>query len=305
MIPRPRPVTIYLLVACIVFATIPQACGPMRDASPGDRTLDKSDISPPRLDLIQFSASTHIPHEFERAWTNGEICRDDSDRLVSPAIKQIIAGSHWRRGGGYENWEVVTRGEAVSPCDAPQGQTPDSPLQAIIRRLDQLHAQIPQLRPVTIELFPVFENAGNEGVTFATDDAFYDAGRETIVILPSSSITPRTRLWESPFVLAHELAHHAILTKFKLQIEDWCEEGNADLMAFRMTGENPQLIRELPGFGSDRDPSWPRFSGGENKASLDLLSPAPIHRKGAAFAHIAWSRNQQLTLPKNCSMTAR
>lgn len=310
------PASAWRKLLCItLLSVLSHACsGQMEDASAGENKPDSSDVSPPGLDLVRFSDSHHVPREFELAWSNGEICHNESRKPVSPAIQQIIAGRHWRRAGVYNKWDAASRGESIITCDKGDkaddgdmsgGRKPDSALRAIIRKLDQLHAQIPQLRPVTVELFPIFENTGGERVSFATDDAFYDAGRETIVILPSSLPTPRVRLWESPFVLAHELAHHAIVTKFRLQIEDWCEEGNADLMAFRMTGENPELIRELPGFGSDRDPSWPRFSDGENKANTDLRSPAPMHRKGAAFAHIAWLRNQNPISPANCAVTAQ
>jgi hypothetical protein len=293
----------FSVIATLLVLVLGACGGLMEEASTGDPSSNFRTDSRPRLDLIHFSNSSHVPREFELGWSSGEICRSASSTPVSSAITKIIAGGHWRRSGINDPWELAVGGESIRPCNTPVGEDPAASLQSLVQKLNQLHSTIPGLRPVTIELFPVFENDDNGSISYATDDAFYDASRETIVLLPPSSVSPRTRLWESAFILAHEIAHHAIITKFKIQMQDWCEEGNADLMAFQMIGEDTRLIRELPGFGSDRDPSWAYFSDGVRKSEMNLEFPTSIHRKGAAFAHQAWLKQARPIHFPSCDLT--
>ncbi|MEY4631927.1 MAG: hypothetical protein RIQ81_2047 [Pseudomonadota bacterium] len=250
--------------------------------------------TPPPLGLIQFTDAFYVPQEFEVAANDGLICVDDAEEVpVSPSIHKIIAGRSWERQGKGAPWQETSRGNSIRPCShGARGNAVrrQSPLDELVTLFERMHGMIAGLEPVSIELFPAFVNVDGNNKTYATGDMFYDAGRRTIVILPPSSQQASARLWKSPFVVAHELVHHAIDTQVRKAssakfIPDWCEEGFADAIAFQMTDRKTALVRELPGFGTDRDPSWPSFKDGTRKEELDLSKAAPLHRKGAALAH--------------------
>lgn len=141
-----------------------------------------------------------------------------------------------------------------------------------------------ELSPVAIDLFPVYEDRAQVPHRFVTGNATYDRMTRTVTIFPPDGTTGSpVSPWSSPFVHAHELAHHVINLRKETFAPD-VEEGFADLIAYLLTGADPSLIRPLPGFGIDRDPNSPIFSDGSLKSNVPV--DADDHRKGAARASL-------------------
>ena len=92
---------------------------------------------------------------------------------------------------------------------------------------------------------------------------------KTMAVLPEGENFQGKSLWDSPYVMAHEFAHHAqyyvllqhnigsvAFTKTQKKNKQSAEaflEGWADLFAYYATGENPHLISTYPCFGFNRD----------------------------------------------------
>ena len=141
--------------------------------------------------------------------------------------------------------------------------------------------------PVNVDFFPVYEDTRHKPHRFVTDNATYDRHTGTITLFPSRSMDgPHAKIWRSPFIHAHEIAHHAIKFLSDENPDPSTEEALADAIAFLATGGNPALIQELPGFGVDRDPTMPWFSDGTSKASWTGTGRGwrDAHRDGAAKA---------------------
>lgn len=89
------------------------------------------------------------------------------------------------------------------------------------------------------------------------------------------------------------MAHHAIdsfrtmkqIPEFRNPSDD---EPFADVLAFLALGSKPELIRELPGFGPDRDPSSAFFGDGTPKEFRDFEMESA--RNAAVRAHLLWKQ---------------
>ena len=105
----------------------------------------------------------------------------------------------------------------------------------------------------------------------------YYTASKTLAVLPDTDSFYGRGLWESPFIIAHEFAHHAQFagrpkwaaslaasrgmggSTTKRSLEAFLE-GWADLYAFYAVGENPSDIISYPCFGYNRDIANPIFA---------------------------------------------
>ncbi len=196
----------------------------------------------------------------------------------SGPVREITWGRHHITTAATKVVSIASPATAIVYCEG--SQQGDSILQEIVSSVSAQHAALAPafleltgqpLPPVSIDLFPVYEDARGKVSKFVTDNASYDPSTARISLYPSSKNLPGTvHLWNAPFIHAHEMGHH-VLDQLRAvhahrnanakTFDPAFDEACADALAFLATGSNPQLIRELPGFGFNRDPSWPGSPG--------------------------------------------
>ncbi len=247
---------------------LPAACGPLNRGFPGD-----AEPAPELfVNLPANSPSRHSPMI--------------KMPCLAPSgpVREITWGRHHVTTAATKVVSIASPATAIVYCQG--SQQVDSILQEIVSSVSTQHAALAPafleltgqaLPPVSIDLFPVYEDARGKVSKFVTDNASYDPSTARISLYPSSKNLPGTvHLWNAPFIHAHEMGHHVLdqlrvvhahrnananAKTFDSAFDAAFDEACADALAFLATGSNPQLIRELPGFGFNRDPSWPSSPG--------------------------------------------
>ncbi|MDE3269061.1 MAG: hypothetical protein OYH77_02120 [Pseudomonadota bacterium] len=133
------------------------------------------------------------------------------------------------------------------------------------------------LPKMVLQVMPYFQTIFQDTYSFRYDNIIYYPHRKSLVILPRRPQSEN--LWDSPYVMAHEFAHHAqfallaphddrialrryaakSLPRRKQASLEAFYEGWADVYAFYATGENPSLITSYSCFGYNRDISNSHF----------------------------------------------
>lgn len=224
--------------------------------------------------------------------------------FLPEGINHVSWGSHLTAGPGAVSWTIKKLGQPIPLCNesnrkADSTENLNGSIQAAITSIGARHATFAtafrsltgkSFPPINLNLFPVYEDSRKGPTNFVTDNASYDPQTSRISLFPSSNTHQgKVHLWMTPFVHAHEMAHHVIDTlrimrKLPDSQSDENDESIADVLAFLALDSKPELVRELPGFGVDRDPSWPFFFDGTPKANSTAADQK--QRKAAVLAHL-------------------
>gem|GEM_PF-1543025 len=220
---------------------------------------------------------------------------------IPPALGRLSWRHHVILEPDAPRWHDLRPAVPVPRCDASvTSKSPPEIVELILASIARVHHDInaavvdltgKAMPPVNVDLFPVYEDARHAPARFVTDNATYDRQTGTITLFPTRSpVGPYAKIWSSPFIHAHEIAHHAIKFLTHRDGDPATEEALADVIAFLATGANPALIHDLPGFGMDRDPTMPSFADGTRKTSVTISGTTSStgwhdeHRRGAAKA---------------------
>ncbi|NBQ52464.1 MAG: hypothetical protein EBU49_02625 [Proteobacteria bacterium] len=278
-----------------IFATLIflSGCGP----------LEQGATTPLRHDLIQ----AYPPKANSTTWHRplaAPACLD----VLPKGIKEVRSGSHFIATRHANLWTIKAPPHQIKVCDASarknkNNQTLMPSIQTTFNSIATSHATLSTtfqaltgnpLPEVILDLFPIYEDSRSGETRFVTDNASYDPARSRITLFPPSNDQPgKVRLWAAPFIHAHEMAHHAIdsfrtmkqIPEFRNPSDD---EPFADVLAFLALGSKPELIRELPGFGPDRDPSSAFFGDGTPKEFRDFEMESRLN--AAVRAHLLWKQ---------------
>ncbi len=209
---------------------------------------------------------------------------------LPPGIQEVRSGGHFIATPHANLWTIKTQPHRVNLCEVPKGL---SAAHSALSKAFQILTGKP-LPNVIIHLFPIYEDSRSGQSRFVTDNASYDPEQSRITLFPSSNNQPgKVHLWTAPFIHAHEMAHHAIDSFRKMKRVRSFSNANddepfADVLGFLALGSKPEFIRELPGFGVDRDPSSPFFSDGTPKEMRKIEQD--LDRKAAVRAHLMWKQ---------------
>ena len=272
-------------------------CGPLESGTTTPLRPDLTEASPPQARSITW----HRP-------PGAEPCLEP----LPQGIHEVRSGGHFVATPHVNLWTIKAPPQRVNICKASSrenktGQTssppPQTTIQTTINSVAATHAALSMayqtltgetLPEVIIDLFPIYEDSRSGQTRFVTDNASYDPAKSRITLFPSSNNQPgKIHLWTAPFIHAHEMAHHAIdsfrtmkqIPVFRNASDD---EPFADVLAFLTLGSKPELIRELPGFGVDRDPSSAFFSDGTPKEFRNFAMES--NRNAAVRAHLMWKQ---------------
>lgn len=232
---------------------------------------------------------------------------DEAQSLCLPDFPTGLGLLTWNRhivrANGAGDWRETRDGSPITRCapgtgsplrDAQDAQNTIIRITSSIARLHQvigtavLELAEKALPPVNVDFFPVYEDARYQPARFITGNATYDRKTGTVTLFPGKSVTVHEmKIWESSFIHAHEIAHHAIRfldrdTATTSPRDESTEEALADVIAFLASGCDSQQVRDTPGLGPDRDPTSPVFADGSQKSTATILENP--HRTGAARA---------------------
>jgi hypothetical protein len=281
------------LTYILALLTSLSGCGP----------LERGGTTPLLHDLTQ----AHPPKAQSATWYRPLAATTCLDYLPQ-GIKEVRSGSHFIATRHANLWTIKTAPQQIHICEARDQknktvQTLMPSIQSTIDSLAARHATLSKafqtltgqpLPEVIIDLFPIYEDSRSGETRFVTDNASYDPARSRITLFPSSNDQQgKVHLWAAPFIHAHELAHHTIdsfrtmkqIPEFRNADDD---EPFADVLAFLALGSKPEFIRELPGFGVDRDPSSAFFSDGTPKEFRDFEMESRLN--AAVRAHLLWKQ---------------
>lgn len=159
------------------------------------------------------------------------------------------------------------------------------------------------LPKMVLQVMPYFQTLFQEAQALRYDNIVYYPYRKSLVILPRRPQSEN--LWDSPYVMAHEFAHHMQFSLAAPSIDsialrrfaakslprptqsslEALYEGWADVYAYYATGENPTLITSYSCFGYNRDVSNAYFHDQTFKhltaAHLELFYHDSHHATGS------------------------